>query len=63
VAYWFFTALVAYEMVAGALWAVLQLEYPRANLARLGYPHYLLDILGVWDSLGAVPFSCRTSDA
>src|SRR5262249_4594986 len=24
VAYWFFTLLVAYEMVAGALWALLQ---------------------------------------
>jgi len=54
VAYWIFTLLVAYEMVAGALWALLQLEYPRANLTHLGYPHYLLTILGAWDVLGAV---------
>ena len=54
VAYWFFTLLVAYEMVAGVLWAALQLEYPLANLTHLGYPHYLLKIFGVCDGLGVV---------
>src|SRR5215469_9244573 len=54
VAYWFFTLLVAYEMMAGALWAALQLEYPLANLTHLGYPHYLLKIFGVCDAFGVV---------
>jgi hypothetical protein len=54
VSYWFFTLLVAYEMVAGFLWAVLQLEYPLANLTHLGYPHYLLKIFGVCDALGSI---------
>src|SRR5262249_12017868 len=54
IAYWFFTFLVGYEMVAGALWALLRLPYPLANLTHLGYPHHLLTILGVWDALGAV---------
>src|SRR5262249_45828393 len=30
VAYWILTLLVTYEMVAGSLWVLLQLEYPRA---------------------------------
>lgn len=48
VAYWATTAIVAYEMVAGSLWDLLGIEYVRAVLAHLGYPLYLLLILGVW---------------
>src|SRR5262249_23169694 len=53
VAYWFFTVLVAYEMVAGALWAVIQLDFAMANLRHLGYPPYVNKILGAWDAFGA----------
>lgn len=48
IAYWVFTLLIAYEMAAGALWALLGIEYVRVSLARLGYPPYLPYILGVW---------------
>jgi DoxX-like family len=48
IAYWLFTVLVAYEMVAGAMWDLLRIEYVRVVLTRLGYPLYLLFILGVW---------------
>jgi hypothetical protein len=61
VAYWFFTLLVAYKMVAGALWAVLQLEFAIANQRHLGYPPYLLNILGAWDAFGRC--ACRARSA
>ena len=48
VAYSLFTVVVAFEMAAGAFWDLLHIEYVRVILTRLGYPMYLLDILGVW---------------
>src|SRR5215472_4093644 len=48
ITYWTFTTIVAYEMVAGSMWDLLRIEYVRAMLAHLGYPMYLLTILGVW---------------
>jgi DoxX-like family len=48
VAYWGTTSVVAYEMVAGSMWDLLRIEYVRVMLAHLGYPLYLLFILGVW---------------
>jgi DoxX-like family len=39
---------VAYEMVAGSMWDLLRIEYVRVTLTHLGYPLYLLLILGVW---------------
>lgn len=54
IGYWFFTLVVSYEMVAGAVWDLLQIEYVRAVFTHLGYPHYLLTILGVWKLPGAI---------
>jgi DoxX-like protein len=48
IAYWLLTLLVAFEMAAGALWDLLRIEYVRVIFTHLGYPLYLLDILGVW---------------
>jgi hypothetical protein len=48
IAYWFFTIVVAFEMVAGAFWDLLQLEFTRVMMARLGYPPYFPFITGVW---------------
>jgi DoxX-like family len=48
IAYWFFTLLVAYEMVAGGFWDLLRIGYVRAVLAHLGYPMLLLFVMGVW---------------
>lgn len=47
IAYWLFTAVVAFEMAAGGLWDLLRIEYVRVVLAHLGYPLYLLYIIGV----------------
>lgn len=48
IAYWLLTLLVAFEMAAGAVWDLLRIEYVRVVITHLGYPLYLLDILGVW---------------
>jgi hypothetical protein len=48
IAYWVFTLLVVYEMTAGGIWDLLRIEYVRVVLAHLGYPMYLLTIIGVW---------------
>jgi hypothetical protein len=47
------TILVTWEMVAGSLWALLQIEFNRAQLQYLGYPLYLDLILGPWKLAGA----------
>ena len=48
IAYWIFTLLVAFEMMAGGIWDLLRIEYVRVVMAHLGYPMYLLTIIGVW---------------
>ena len=48
VSFWLCTLLVAFEMMAGGVWDLLRIEYVRVILAHLGYPPYLLLILGVW---------------
>ena len=46
IGYWVLTIAVAFEMVAGGIWDVLRIEFVRVSLTRLGYPLYLLYILG-----------------
>ncbi len=48
IAYWTFTAITAAEMTAGSMWDLLRIEYVRAVMTHLGYPLYLLSILGFW---------------
>lgn len=48
VGYWTFTLIVSWEMVAGSQWDLLRIEYVRAVFSHLGYPLYLLSILGAW---------------
>ncbi len=54
IAYWLFTIMVTFEMGAGALWDLLRIEYVRVILTHLGYPLYLLAILGAWKILCAL---------
>jgi uncharacterized membrane protein YphA (DoxX/SURF4 family) len=44
--FWICTVLVAGEMVAGSVWDLLQIEYVRSVFHHLGYPLYLLTIIG-----------------
>jgi len=48
IAYWVFTALVAYEMVAGAFWDLLHIEFTRVMMDRLRYPQYFPYVTGAW---------------
>jgi len=48
IAYWLVTLFVADEMIAGALWDLLQIEYVRVVMTHLGYPLYVLYIIGAW---------------
>jgi len=40
--------MLAFEMVAGGIWDLLHIEYVRVILTHLGYPMYLLTIIGLW---------------
>jgi len=48
VAYWAFTLIVALEMAAGAMWDLLRIQFVTGVFAHLGYPVYMLSILGAW---------------
>jgi hypothetical protein len=48
IGYWLPTVIVAWEMIAGSMWDLLRIEFVRTIFAHLGYPLYLLTILGIW---------------
>ena len=48
VAFWFCTVIITQELFAGSMWALLRIPFDRGQLAHLGYPLYLLPIIGVW---------------
>lgn len=61
ISYWVSTAVVVFELLAGGVTdlmhgrTVLVIGEPVVEvMARLGYPVYLLRILGVWKLLGAI---------
>jgi hypothetical protein len=54
IAYWVCTALVTTELGMGGVWDVLRVSLVREVVEHLGYPTYVLVILGVWKLLGAV---------
>jgi len=53
IAYWVTTVLLSAELLVGGVWDVLRIPYVRGVMERLGYPDYLLLILGVWKLPGA----------
>ena len=54
IAYWITTVLLAAEALTGGVWDLLRISFVRTVIEHLGYPDYLLSILGVWKLLGAV---------
>lgn len=54
VAYWLTTLLGPASFVIGGVLFLSGAEQPLEQLALLGYPAYLLSILGVWKILGAI---------
>jgi hypothetical protein len=53
-AYWITTILGPASFVIGGCLFLAGAEQPATQLAALGYPPYLLRILGVWKILGAI---------
>jgi hypothetical protein len=54
IAYWSTTVALAWELAFGAYSDLARLDYVRVIVSRLGYPLYLLTILGVWKVLATV---------
>jgi uncharacterized membrane protein YphA (DoxX/SURF4 family) len=54
IVYWVATLAVAGELAVGGVWNLLRIDYVRDVVEHLGYPTYLLTIMGVWKIPGAV---------
>ena len=54
VSYWISTALVALELIAGGVGDALHLKPFAEGMGRIGYPMYVLTILGTWKVLGGL---------
>lgn len=52
--YWIATVWLALGMVSTGMVQLLRMKEEVDNITRLGYPVYLLSILGIWKLLGAV---------
>lgn len=52
--YWIFTIWLALGMLSTGIVQLLKVEEEIESMARLGYPPYLLTILGVWKILGTI---------
>jgi uncharacterized membrane protein YphA (DoxX/SURF4 family) len=52
--YWIFTAWLALGMLSTGLVQLLRTDDEIENVTSLGYPVYLLTILGIWKILGSV---------
>ena len=59
IAYWIATASVAAEMAVGGVWDLLRIDYVRDVVEHLGYPTYLLTIMGVYKVPAAVALLIR----
>lgn len=53
IAYWVITVMVAAEGLLGGAWDILRVPYVTLAIVHLGYPLYVLTIIGVWKLLGA----------
>src|SRR5262245_66339718 len=53
IAFWATTFVVVFELAAGSVWNLMQIEWIRVQLDHLGYPLYFAYILGVWHVAGA----------
>jgi uncharacterized membrane protein YphA (DoxX/SURF4 family) len=54
IAYWVATIAVASELALGGVWDLMRIDYVRNVVEHLGYPAYLLTIMGAWKVAGAV---------
>jgi len=54
IAYWIATMLLAAENVLGGIWDLARVPLVRTDVVELGFPVYVLTILGIWKLLGAL---------
>jgi hypothetical protein len=54
--YWIATIWLCFGMTSGAIFQIMQMEDAVKNFEHLGYPLYLLTLLGVWKLLGVIAF-------
>jgi len=54
IAYWLTTAIIVLETGVGAYWDIARIPFVNAVLQHLGYPLYLLTIIGVWKVFAVV---------
>lgn len=52
--YWIVTTFLSFGMLAGGIQQMLQIGGYTEIIQQLGYPKYLLPILGVWKILGVI---------
>jgi DoxX-like family len=53
ITYWTCTIVMVFELAAGSVWNLEQIEWVRVQLNHLGYPLYYTYITGVWQIGGA----------
>jgi hypothetical protein len=51
-AYWVTTGLLTFGMLSGGIAQLAGAKWNADGMAHLGYPHYLMAIIGVWKILG-----------
>lgn len=52
--YWIFTALMAFGMTSSGIMQLLKTKEMQEMMLHLGFPVYLLTLLGVWKLLGVL---------
>ena len=52
--YWLATGFLSFGMLAGGIQQMLQIGGYNEIITQLGYPLYMLSILGVWKILGVI---------
>jgi DoxX-like family len=53
IAFWSTTFVVVFELTAGSVWNLLQIEFAHIQYSHLGYPDYFAYISGAWQVGGA----------
>ena len=53
-AYWLTTVIVAGEMLAGGVWDLTRNDFVSGVMTHLGYPLYVLTLIGIWKIPGAI---------
>jgi DoxX-like family len=54
IAYWVTTSFLVFNVLAGGLAELAQLQGNAEGMLALGYPLYVMTILGVWKVLGSI---------